>query len=68
MSGSPAPAVTIMDDGLGALNGPVGLAFDTNGNLGVGNNWEIRCSIQRTTARRRHRGWPIIESCAARYY
>jgi hypothetical protein len=68
MSGSPAPGLTIMDDGLGALNGPVGLAFDTNGNLWVGNYWEIRCSIQRTTARRRHRRWPIIESCAARYY
>ncbi len=42
MRGSPAPAVTIMDDGLGALNGPVSLAFDANGNLWVENYLEIR--------------------------
>lgn len=35
--GSMAPDVTISTDGNGSLNGPVGLAFDRNGNLWVGN-------------------------------
>ena len=36
-SGSPAPAVTITDDGGGSLDGPVGLAFTPGGDLWVGN-------------------------------
>jgi hypothetical protein len=36
-SGDPVPSVTITDNQLGALNGPVGLAFDRDGNLWVGN-------------------------------
>jgi sugar lactone lactonase YvrE len=36
-SSSQAPAATITNDGQGALNGPVGLAFDAAGNLWVGN-------------------------------
>lgn len=36
-SGSGPPDATITDDGSGSLDGPVGLAFDANGNLWVGN-------------------------------
>jgi sugar lactone lactonase YvrE len=36
-SGDPIPAATIADDGSGTLDGPVGIAFDTQGDLWVGN-------------------------------
>jgi streptogramin lyase len=36
-SGDPIPAATIADDGSGTLDGPVGIAFDSQGDLWVGN-------------------------------
>ncbi len=46
-SGDQTPAASITDDGLGALDGPVGLAFDGDGNLWVG-NYEGNTLVQYT--------------------
>ena len=56
-NGSPAPAVTIRDDGAGSVNSPSGLGFDSAGNLWVA-NCENSNLVQFTPAQQAAGGTP----------